>query len=147
MLRRVIAVLAALACSVSPVTGADAEKPNVLIIMVDDLGYGDLSCYDAKDMRTPHLDRLISEGMRFNEFYANCCVCSPTRAALMSGRYPEFVGIPGVVRTKPKSNFGYLTPDSVMLPELFRKAGYHTTLIGKWHLGLRKPNRPNQRVD
>jgi arylsulfatase A-like enzyme len=122
-----------------------AAPPNVLMIMVDDLGYGDLACYGAKDMRTPHLDTLMTEGMRFNEFYANCCVCSPSRAALLTGRYPEMVGIPGVVRTFPKSNWGYLTPDSVFLPELFRKAGYHTTIIGKWHLGLFEPNRPNQR--
>ena len=121
------------------------QSPNVLLIMVDDLGYGDLSCYGGKDIKTPHLDKLMTQGMRFNEFYANCCVCSPSRAALVSGRYPEFVGIPGVVRTPRNSNFGYLTPDSVMLPSLFQKKGYHTTLIGKWHLGLAKPNRPNQR--
>jgi arylsulfatase A-like enzyme len=122
-----------------------ADRPNLLVIMVDDLGYGDLSSFGAKEMRTPHIDRLMSEGMRFNEFYANCCVCSPTRASLLSGRYPERVGIPGVVRTRADDNFGYLTPDSVMLPEQFRRAGYHTTLIGKWHLGLAAPNRPNQR--
>lgn len=121
------------------------SKPNVLVIMADDLGYGDLSCYGATDIKTPNIDRLMSEGIRFNEFYANCCVCSPSRAALLSGRYPEFVGIPGVVRTQEEHNWGYLTPDSILLPELFRKAGYHTTIIGKWHLGLRKPNRPNQR--
>ncbi len=121
------------------------ERPNVLVIMVDDLGYGDLSSYGAKDMRTPNIDKLMSEGMRFNEFYSNCCVCSPTRAALLSGRYPEFVGIPGVVRKLDHSNWGFLTTDSIMLPELFQKAGYHTTLIGKWHLGRRKENCPNQR--
>ena len=123
----------------------DATLPNVLLIMADDLGYGDLSCYGGTDIKTPHLDKLMSEGMRFNQFYANCCVCAPTRAALLSGRYPEFVGIPGVVRTYAKSNWGFLTPDSIMLPTLFQKKGYHTTLIGKWHLGLRKENRPNQR--
>jgi arylsulfatase A-like enzyme len=115
------------------------------MILVDDLGYGDLACYGAKEMRTPNIDKLMSEGMRFNEFYANCCVCSPTRAALMTGRYPEFVGIPGVVRTYNNQNWGHLTPDSIFLPGLFRKAGYHTTIIGKWHLGLDKPNLPNQR--
>ena len=144
-MNRLVVVVFAMLAFVVPLMGAETEKPNVLVIMVDDLGYGDLSSFGAEEMRTPHIDRLMSEGMRFNEFYSNCCVCSPTRAALVSGRYPEFVGIPGVVRTKPDSNFGYLTPDSIMLPDLFRKTGYHTTLIGKWHLGLRKPNRPNQR--
>jgi arylsulfatase A-like enzyme len=113
--------------------------------MVDDLGYGDLSSFGAKEMRTPHIDNLMSAGLRFNEFYSNCTVCSPTRAAFLSGRYPEFVGIPGVVRTQPDRNWGYLTPDSVMLTENFREAGYHTSLIGKWHLGLQKPNLPNDR--
>jgi len=121
------------------------EKPNVLLIMVDDLGYGDLACFGAKDMRTPNLDKLMSEGMRFNEFHSNCCVCSPSRAALLTGCYPEMVGIPGVVRTHRENNWGCLTKDAILLPELFRKAGYHTTIIGKWHLGLYKPNRPNQR--
>ena len=61
---------------------AEPSRPNVLVIMVDDLGYGDLSFYGATDLKTPHIDRLMSEGLRFNQFYANCCVCSPTRAAL-----------------------------------------------------------------
>ena len=123
----------------------DAIRPNVLLIMADDLGYGDLSCYGGAEIKTPNLDKLMSEGMRFNEFYANCCVCAPTRAALLSGRYPDLVGIPGVVRTHEKANWGFLTPDSIMLPKIFQQQGYHTTLIGKWHLGLRKENRPNQR--
>jgi arylsulfatase A-like enzyme len=123
----------------------NASRPNVLLIMVDDLGYGDLSCFGAKDLKTPHIDKLMSEGLRFNEFYANCCVCSPSRAALLTGRYPEFVGIPGVVRTHDENNWGYLTPESIMLPQLFQREGYHTSLIGKWHLGLQEPNCPNQR--
>jgi arylsulfatase A-like enzyme len=132
-----------------PDTGFSAQSratgPNVLLIMVDDLGYGDLSCYGGTDIKTPHIDKLMSEGMRFNAFYANCTVCSPSRASLLSGKYPEFVGIPGVVRTHESNNWGFLTPDSVMLPQRFQENGYHTTLIGKWHLGLRKANRPNQR--
>jgi len=131
--------------SVACHTVKNSTRPNILLIMVDDLGYGDLSCYGAKDLKTPHIDKLMSESLRFNEFYANCCVCSPSRAALLTGRYPEFVGIPGVVRTHDENNWGYLIPDSIMLPELFQREGYHTSLIGKWHLGLQKPNRPNQR--
>lgn len=123
----------------------DKHLPNILLIMVDDLGYGDLSSYGSKMVQTPEIDKLVESGMKFTEFYANCTVCSPTRAALLSGRYPEFVGIPGVVRTRRNANFGYLSPDSIMLPTLFQKAGYHTSLIGKWHLGLLKENRPNQR--
>lgn len=124
---------------------AETERPNVLIIMADDLGYGDLSSYGAKDMRTPHLDKLISESMRFDEFYANSCVCSPTRAALISGRYSELVGVPGVIRHYKGGNWGHLDPNSTMLTNVFQKNGYHTSLIGKWHLGLTPENFPNQR--
>jgi arylsulfatase A-like enzyme len=122
-----------------------SEQPNVLIIMVDDLGYADLSSCGSEDMQTPHLDRLIGEGMRFNNFYTNSCVCSPTRAALLTGRFPEMVGMHGVTRKSREDSWGYLSPDAVMLPELFQQAGYQTTLIGKWHLGVREENRPNQR--
>jgi len=73
-----------------------AGNPNILMILVDDLGYGDLSSYGAKDLKTPHIDRLMTAGMRFDNFYANCPVCSPTRAALLSGRYPDMAGVPGL---------------------------------------------------
>lgn len=124
---------------------AETLRPNILIIMADDLGYGDLSSYGAKDMRTPHLDKLISESMRFDEFHANSCVCSPTRAALLSGRYPELVGVPGVIRHYENGNWGYLDPNSTLLTNVFQKNGYHTSLIGKWHLGLTEENLPNSR--
>ena len=145
---RLLSTTALLFALLSPALQAEKPapaQPNVLLIMVDDLGYGDLSSYGGKDIKTPHIDRLMGEGLRFNQFYANCCVCSPTRAALLSGRYPEFVGVPGVIRHYREGNWGYMTPDSVMLPELFQKAGYHTSLIGKWHLGLREENWPNNR--
>jgi len=126
-----------------------ASKPNILMILVDDLGYGDLSCYrelgGATDIKTPHLDQLASEGVTLPNFYANCPVCSPTRAALLSGRYQELVGVPGVVRTNPQDSWGYLAPDAVLLPNVLSKAGYHTALIGKWHLGLRPENHPKRR--
>ena len=122
-----------------------AERPNIVMIFVDDLGYGDLSSYGATDLKSPHIDRLMDAGMRFDSFYANCPVCSPSRASLLTGRYPELVGVPGVIRTHAENSWGYLSRDAKMLPEVLRVGGYDTALIGKWHLGLETPNRPNQR--
>jgi len=120
-------------------------KPNVVLILVDDLGYGDLGCYGAPDMRTPHVDALMDAGMRFDSFYANCPVCSPTRASVMTGRYPDLVGVPGVIRTHWENSWGYLSPDAVMLPTVLGGAGYDTACIGKWHLGLDGPSTPPER--
>jgi arylsulfatase A-like enzyme len=121
------------------------SRPNVIVILVDDLGYGDLSSYGATDLKSPNIDKLMASGMRFDRFYANCPVCSPTRAALLSGRYPDLVGVPGVIRTHVKDNWGYLSPHAVLLPQMLKRAGYHTGIIGKWHLGLNAPNLPNER--
>ncbi|MCL5278356.1 MAG: sulfatase-like hydrolase/transferase [Planctomycetes bacterium] len=120
-------------------------RPNVLVILADDLGYGDLSSYGAVDLKTPNIDGLITAGMRFDSFYANCPVCSPTRASLMTGRYPDLVGVPGVIRTHLTNSWGYLLPQAVLLPQMLKRASYHTALIGKWHLGLAAPNLPNER--
>ncbi len=122
-----------------------ANPPNIVVILVDDLGYGDLSAYGAADLQTPHIDRLIASGMRFDRFYANCPVCSPTRAALLTGMYPDKAGVPGVIRTHARDNWGFLNQDIVLLPQALRAAAYHTAIIGKWHLGLEPPNTPNQR--
>lgn len=121
------------------------ERPNLIVILADDLGYGDLACCGAPDLVTPHLDRFFQRGMRFDNFYANSPVCSPTRASLLTGRYPELVGVPGVIRTHADDNWGYLSADAVLLPACLASAGYDTAIVGKWHLGLESPNVPNER--
>lgn len=119
-------------------------RPNIVFILADDLGFGDLSSFGAADLKTPHIDSLIHRGVKFTNFYANSPVCSPSRAALLSGRWPERMGVPGVIRDEIGDSWGYLAPGQ-LLPNYLNKAGYHTALVGKWHLGLESPNLPNER--
>ena len=121
------------------------RPPNILLILTDDQGYHDVSYYGTKDIKTPNIDEIATNGMRFDNFYANCPVCSPTRAALLTGRYQDYVGVPGVIRTYPENSWGYLDTNATLLPEELKTAGYHTALIGKWHLGLESPNTPTER--
>jgi len=121
------------------------SQPNILLILADDLGYGDLSCYGGKDRHTPNIDRIMNEGIRFTDFHANCPVSSPSRAALLTGRFPDLVGVPGVIRTHENDNWGYLSPDAVLLPTILKTTGYTSAIIGKWHLGLESPNTPNEK--
>src|SRR6185437_11769030 len=141
---RVLTVIAiVLSALVSPALCEPQTHPNILLILTDDQGFGDLSSYGAKDLRTPNMDSIVARGMRFDNFYANCPVCSPSRAAILSGKYPDRVGVPGLVRTDPKDNWAWLSPDAALLPAVLHKAGYHTALVGKWNLGLDAPNSPN----
>lgn len=124
-----------------------AEKqPNILVILADDLGYGDVSAFrPGADVQTPHVDRFVTEGMKFTRMRANATVCSPTRAAIMSGRYADRVGVPGLIRTDPKNTWGYFDPKVPTLATLLKAAGYHTAIVGKWNLGLTAPGTPNDR--
>lgn len=119
------------AYSLTPRILESAEKPNIIVILADDLGYGDLACYGAKDIATPAIDRMATEGVKCNSFYVSA-VCSPTRASLMTGSHSIRVGIGGVMF--PRNNHG-LNPDETTLPELLKDQGYATAIIGKWHLG------------
>ena len=112
-----------------------AARPNIVFIMADDLGFADLSCYGRPDYKTPNIDRLAAQGIRFTQAYANSAVCTATRVALITGRYQYRlpVGLEEPLAS-PARNIG-LPPDHPTLPSLLKKAGYGTMLIGKWHLG------------
>ena len=128
-----------------PAVAYSQDKPNILFILTDDLGYGDLSCQGGTDIQTPNIDRLFKAGVRFSSFYSNSTVSSPTRSSLITGCYPDMVGVPGVIRTNENDNWGYLKPNAITLPQMLKKGGYNTALIGKWHLGLDSPNLPNEK--
>jgi arylsulfatase len=120
---------------------AAKRPPNVIMIYADDLGYGDLGCYGSR-IPTPHLDRMAAEGARFTQFYSANPVCSPSRAALMTGRYPTRVGVPRVLN--PQDTTGL--PDSeTTIAQVLRKVGYKTMCVGKWHLGHLPEYLPTRR--
>lgn len=138
----------ALACLAwaSPAAGSSpAPRPNFLVILTDDQGYGDVSAYGASDVQTPHIDGIGTKGMLFTAMRANATVCSPSRAALLTGCYADRVGVPGVIRSNPDDSWGYFDPRVPTLANVLVTAGYDTALIGKWHLGLESPNTPNER--
>jgi arylsulfatase A len=113
------------------------SKPNFVIIYADDLGYGDLACYGNPVIRTPHLDRMAAEGMRFTSFYSAAEVCTPSRAALLTGRYPIRSGMcHDQFRVLRNKSTGHLPHEEITLAEALKKEGYATGCIGKWHLGV-----------
>jgi arylsulfatase A-like enzyme len=111
------------------------NKPNIVFIMADDLGYADVSCNGRRDYSTPNIDRIAERGVRFTQAYANSAVCSATRLALITGRYQYRLPLGLEEPLAGKTDVG-LPPEHPTLPSLLRQAGYGTTLIGKWHLGV-----------
>jgi len=112
----------------------DAARPNIIVIYTDDLGYGDLSCYGSDAIRTPHLDGLAQAGIRFTNWYSNSPACSPSRASLLTGRYPQRAGVPNILGGK-RGTPG-LPASEQTLATLLKQQGYATALSGKWHLGV-----------
>ena len=127
-------------------SGKSKERPNIVLINCDDLGYGDIGCYGSPLNRTPALDRLASEGVRFTDFYMAAPVCSPSRGAMMTGCYPTRIGF-GWFKYRwvllPGHEVG-LNPEEITFPKLLQEAGYATKLVGKWHCGDQKPFLPTK---
>ena len=121
---------------------ADDDRPNVVIIYCDDLGYGDVGCFGAGDILTPNIDRMAADGIKFTEFYSASPVCSPSRAALLTGRMPQRMGINGVFF--PESYTG-MPLDEITIANLLKEEGYATGIVGKWHLGHMEKFLPLQR--
>jgi arylsulfatase A len=136
-----------LACAATAVRAASPRPPNFILILADNLGYGDLGCYGSTRHRTPHIDRLAREGTRFTDCYAASGVCTPSRAALMTGCYPRRVGLhytePDGAVLRPVSRNG-LHPGEVTIAETLKSRGYATAIVGKWHLGDQLPFLPTR---
>ena len=119
------------------------KKPNIILILADDLGYGDVGCYGGTHINTPHLDAMAKNGMRFTDFHSNGAVCSPTRAALLTGRYQQRAGIDSVISAANHRHVGLATSETTFANQL-KEAGYTTALFGKWHLGYAPEYNPLQ---
>ncbi len=128
-----------LICSSTQTLSANADKPNIIVILTDDQGWGDLSVHGNTNISTPNIDRLASQGMAFDRFYV-CPICSPTRAEFMTGRYNPRTGVKSASRGEER-----LDLDETTIFEDFTAAGYHTAAFGKWHNGMQPPYHPNAR--
>ena len=139
-------ILAALFAIVLPSVADPEKRPNVILIMADDLGYGSLGCYGSKEIKTPNIDQLATHGTRFTDFHSNGAMCSPTRAALLTGRYQQRCAwvadeeLSPVFRAQRKENLPQrwawgISTKELTIAGLLQQAGYHTGILGKWHLG------------
>lgn len=138
-------ILSTLLCSTTIVISQDNNAPNIILILADDLGSIDLNCYGSDDLATPNLDRLAANGVRFTQFYAGAPVCSPSRAALLTGKTNLGAGLAGNVRVPEKDPdmSGGLPSSEVTIAEMLKEKGYYTALVGKWHLGHSREKLPN----
>ncbi|THH34540.1 sulfatase-like hydrolase/transferase [Neolewinella litorea] len=144
MLKHLLPLCALLCCAcngklVPPAPTAGAEYPHIVLIFTDDMGYADIGAYGGDHVSTPHLDRLAEEGVRFTDFRVAQAVCTASRAALLTGCYPNRVGLRGALDHTAKAG---LAPEETTLAEVLKSRGYRTAMVGKWHLGHRPPYLP-----
>lgn len=134
-------LLVVLLLSTTSLATAQTRQPNVILIYTDDQGTIDVNCYGAKDLTTPHMDGLAERGVKFTQFYSAAPVCSPSRAAVITGRYPQRAQIPGNVSSQ--QGHAGMPASQITMAEIFKAAGYSTAHIGKWHLGYEPATMPN----
>ncbi|HMI04691.1 MAG TPA: arylsulfatase [Pedobacter sp.] len=140
MKKIIVSLLYILGVGPTPQLYAQNSRPNVIVIYADDLGYGDLSCYGATKINTPHLDKLAKNGIRFTNGHSTSATCTPSRFAMMTGQYPWRQKGTGIL---PGDAALIVPTNTTTLPKVFKKAGYRTAVIGKWHLGLGKQVEKN----
>jgi arylsulfatase A len=140
----VILLLVVVAVQSAPAQGSGAQRPNVVLIITDDVGYGDIGSYGAPDIKTPNIDRLARDGVRLTDFYANGATCTPTRAGLISGRYQQRFGLEWPLGASVGDAERGLPATGRSLPQLLKGNGYATALVGKWHLGSKSEFGPGK---
>lgn len=140
--------------SLQSATLSETERPNIVFMVLDDMGYGDLSSYGSKAIQTPNIDALAAGGLKLNNYYTAAPSSTPSRASMMTGRYPQKSGLIGVVWPEghPLNNAlklidltTYMPEDEILLPEIMKASGYQTSMIGKWHIGEAEPAKPHNR--
>src|SRR5882724_7315866 len=126
-----------LALFLIPASLIAAQRPNFIFVLINDMGYADLSCYRQKQIQTPNIDRMAKEGIRFTQFYVNSPICSPSRTALMTGQFPAHWRITSYLASRSENRdreiANWLDPKATTLPRLLHHAGYATSHFGKWH--------------